>query len=101
MQALDVLEPERLPGEGDRPVLALTPEHRPRGSAVRSRGRRERRPCWVAVPADAGEVVPCSFCEGRHPEPPGRAERGLQQFGCPLPVTRLIARKQQNGQVNL
>src|SRR5215469_3771998 len=59
VQALDVLEPEPLPGEGDRPVLALTPAHRPRRTAVRSTGRP--RPCPSRVAAatgGAGKVVP-------------------------------------------
>ena len=57
MQTFDVLEPERLPGEGDRPVLTLTPAHRPRRDAVRGPGRPGLRLSRVAVPAGAGQGV--------------------------------------------
>jgi hypothetical protein len=93
VQALDVFEPERLPGEGDRPVFALTPAHRPRGGASRGRGARHRRLrwFWVAVPAGAGEVGPGPLREGRHPRPAGRAQRGRQQLDGPPPITGQIA----------
>ena len=91
VQALDVFEPERLPGEGDRPVLALPPEHRPWSSAFCGLGYGQPRVSGLAVPAGVGEVFFGPLGEHRHAQPPGRAERGRQQFEGPLPITWPVA----------
>jgi hypothetical protein len=51
VQTSDVFAPERLSGEGDRPVFALTAAHRPRGSVSGVLGRRQRRRARWPSPA--------------------------------------------------
>ena len=71
------------------------------GLCARIRDRAILTALVMFTRAGTGQVIPGPLREDRHPEPAGGAERGRQQLGCPLPVTGLVASRQQAGQVGL